>query len=276
MVGSSPLTRGKRPQGDRRRSREGLIPAHAGKTTSAHCRGSSRAAHPRSRGENDGGSRRTVRSGGSSPLTRGKLKRAAHPGCHVGLIPAHAGKTPSVQAERRRSRAHPRSRGENPVAFGRVDAREGLIPAHAGKTSPRVCGTWSARAHPRSRGENAMSSRRAQARRGSSPLTRGKRKLEICGWASQGLIPAHAGKTRFFARPASRRGAHPRSRGENSEPGVPTHTTTGSSPLTRGKLWAMSLRGRHLRLIPAHAGKTWHQVQRRRHHGAHPRSRGEN
>ena len=50
--GSSPLTRGKRPRGDRRRRREGLIPAHAGKTPHPRLGLRLRRAHPRSRGEN--------------------------------------------------------------------------------------------------------------------------------------------------------------------------------------------------------------------------------
>ena len=51
-LGSSPLTRGKHggrwPRGGRGR----LIPAHAGKTSTALSAASSRRAHPRSRGEN--------------------------------------------------------------------------------------------------------------------------------------------------------------------------------------------------------------------------------
>ena len=72
----------------------------------------------------------------------------------MGLIPAHAGKTPHRILATARSRAHPRSRGENtdaqaaragdagssPLTRGkrreRVTERRrlGLIPAHAGKT----------------------------------------------------------------------------------------------------------------------------------------------
>ena len=91
---------------------------------------------------------------GSSPLTRGKLVRAlVHIG-YLGLIPAHAGKTPWRALGAPASRAHPRSRGENftdlipalagvgssPLTRGkRLDGAGafhglGLIPAHAGKT----------------------------------------------------------------------------------------------------------------------------------------------
>ena len=56
-IGSSPLTRGKPPQRATREAWLGLIPTHAGKTSSAIHPGWSRRAHPHSRGENrrDGG-----------------------------------------------------------------------------------------------------------------------------------------------------------------------------------------------------------------------------
>ncbi len=72
--GSSPLTRGK-PQhvaGDR--LRDGLIPAHAGKTTPDGGRGAASRAHPRSRGENKHGWHYRSGHDGSSPLTRGKRR----------------------------------------------------------------------------------------------------------------------------------------------------------------------------------------------------------
>ena len=52
MVGSSPLTRGKRKPRAPLLHRDGLIPTHAGKTVVAFPPSSSCAAHPRSRGEN--------------------------------------------------------------------------------------------------------------------------------------------------------------------------------------------------------------------------------
>ena len=52
MHGSSPLTRGKQRPQLRRRLRQRLIPAHAGKTSAPPGLTSSRPAHPRSRGEN--------------------------------------------------------------------------------------------------------------------------------------------------------------------------------------------------------------------------------
>ena len=72
------------------------------------------------------------------------------------------------------------------------------------------------------------------------------------------------------------RAAHPRSRGENTKMGSPTTSTSGSSPLTRGK-HAHPRRRQEVRgLIPAHAGKTGSPADPCAAPGAHPRSRGEN
>ena len=93
--GSSPLTRGKPPEDPEPVRDPGLIPAHAGKTSSTSPTSWQGWAHPRSRGENHYEYANPENIKGSSPLTRGK-----HPGRHGtarrrGLIPAHAGKTSS-------------------------------------------------------------------------------------------------------------------------------------------------------------------------------------
>ena len=234
-VGSSPLTRGKHLGLRQHHQAGGLIPAHAGKTRSTLCSTTGRRAHPRSRGENLVEKPNVVAGLGSSPLTRGKRREGRHGLFARGLIPAHAGKTRSDHGRRNRSRAHPRSRGENrdrrgepvdqggssPLTRGKhlcADAvawDQGLIPAHAGKTaSARGCSTdeW---AHPRSRGENTAVTSGATMSVGSSPLTRGKRALAEAGGDELRLIPAHAGKTAGYMCSRYRKEAHPRSRGEN-------------------------------------------------------------
>ena len=253
-------------------------------------------AHPRSRGENSASALAFSRPHGSSPLTRGKLPRELVDVLSEGLIPAHAGKTPPRASACRRSRAHPRSRGENLVSavqvgnaggsspltrgkragHGRGPGPEGLIPAHAGKTGCRLARGIGARAHPRSRGENARSGASRACRAGSSPLTRGKQAVDWRGGSARGLIPAHAGKTEAGRWSACRCRAHPRSRGENLDMAWSKSAADGSSPLTRGKLLHGALDVQRARLIPAHAGKTLGEVLERYVAGAHPRSRGEN
>ena len=92
--GSSPLTRGKRHHAHEVRQRGRLIPAHAGKTQEFNQAILDLGAHPRSRGENWKLTWRQPPRRGSSPLTRGKLAGTAIHEERVGLIPAHAGKTP--------------------------------------------------------------------------------------------------------------------------------------------------------------------------------------
>ena len=215
MVGSSPLTRGKRLAVRLGEAVAGLIPAHAGKTTTPFPRSRSWWAHPRSRGENSGSSITTASPTGSSPLTRGKLSDSNQPKLIQRLIPAHAGKTSAGRSRPGPPWAHPRSRGENrpgqrgvlhrvgssPLTRGkrRKDrlrlTRLGLIPAHAGKTFVLMRGPPGSWAHPRSRGENVAVTTPSPFWQGSSPLTRGKHLAAAPRPSVDGLIPAHAGKT---------------------------------------------------------------------------------
>ena len=296
VLGSSPLTRGKRVSALADSAGSGLIPAHAGKTLVKKDNMRGRRAHPRSRGENFTPSGAVSLMVGSSPLTRGKRLSCAGYILHLGLIPAHAGKTSKFTDSPGIRRAHPRSRGENrcwPVSWSvhtgsspltrgkrlisfRVIHNGGLIPAHAGKTSSTPDMRAASTAHPRSRGENRNYPNYRPRSLGSSPLTRGKRARRPHGSGIRRLIPAHAGKTSCFALRWSTARAHPRSRGENPG-GVPVYSTwEGSSPLTRGKQRIRPTSLSRAGLIPAHAGKT---PDRRDGHGgrrAHPRSRGEN
>ena len=93
VSGSSPLTRGKLGQPQQVRHRQGLIPAHAGKTCPGRRPPGLSRAHPRSRGENAGAGQPAAFRGGSSPLTRGKPHSPSPCLGVCGLIPAHAGKT---------------------------------------------------------------------------------------------------------------------------------------------------------------------------------------
>ena len=131
-------------------------------------------------------------------------------------------------------------------------------------------------AHPRSRGENDRAGRRRRCERGSSPLTRGKPRRRQPVPDRRGLIPAHAGKTTATTSTERRPRAHPRSRGENRCRRSMARSSTGSSPLTRGKQETLNEGGVKARLIPAHAGKTINSRGGGICAWAHPRSRGEN
>ena len=111
----------------------GLIPAHAGKTLFERLGRNQGRAHPRSRGENHLAVRLASEMGGSSPLTRGKPADRPDRPPRAGLIPAHAGKTEIPSAQRRVSRAHPRSRGENDASLAAGYSARGSSPLTRGK-----------------------------------------------------------------------------------------------------------------------------------------------
>ena len=195
MNGSSPLTRGKQIVGLDQVAPERLIPAHAGKTTpkKTHC--SRRWAHPRSRGENGNGMDTGQRRLGSSPLTRGKQGVRGHCGGSGRLIPAHAGKTWCASSYPQRSRAHPRSRGENVVACGGTHGQGGSSPLTRGKRPLPSREGAGGRLIPAHAGKTRTGTSPPRSTCGSSPLTRGKLGCPLRTNQSSRLIPAHAGKT---------------------------------------------------------------------------------
>ena len=220
--------------------------------------------------------RHAASTSGSSPLTRGKRDAALGEAHGPGLIPAHAGKTPSTQLRAHSHPAHPRSRGENSGPRHLGACTGGSSPLTGGKTPRRQWTAFRPSAHPRSRGENWPTMFTYQVCPGSSPLTRGKHLDRRATVQADGLIPAHAGKTCSCRWSDPRRAAHPRSRGENASRDWPLIVALGSSPLTRGKRRGGACRTVLCGLIPAHAGKTAVGAGCASAFGAHPRSRGEN
>ena len=93
VFGSSPRMRGKPFRLCEQTFYDGLIPAHAGKTSLLYPHRCARKAHPRACGENtlENLEKRGVH--GSSPRMRGKPRLKDSCARRWGLIPAHAGKT---------------------------------------------------------------------------------------------------------------------------------------------------------------------------------------
>ena len=131
--GSSPLTRGKRPERPALDQLTRLIPAHAGKTRFRPRNAQGPRAHPRSRGENLTDLVPALAGVGSSPLTRGKQVVSLDKVAPQRLIPAHAGKTHAHPCGSARKRAHPRSRGENAKSPSRYHWYHGSSPLTRGK-----------------------------------------------------------------------------------------------------------------------------------------------
>ena len=151
--GSPPRMRGKESQLITRHKREGITPAHAGKSflsdgATARCRD-----HPRACGEKALYDSYAMFDAGSPPRMRGKVIAAMLIGGGVGITPAHAGKRYKRNVIAQFARDHPRAcgekitvyalpvphRGSPPRMRGKVwgipsiFAISGITPAHAGK-----------------------------------------------------------------------------------------------------------------------------------------------
>ena len=213
-------------------------------------------AHPRSRGENATHWAIAEIRAGSSPLTRGKLVGGETELSIPGLIPAHAGKTVGQGTPTVGHRAHPRSRGENPLHPDSQPLHAGSSPLTRGKRCRPVVKLSECGLIPAHAGKTSIMPAGMAVVRGSSPLTRGKPGARGARRAAVRLIPAHAGKTCSWFCPRVVSRAHPRSRGENRSGSQRRGASAGSSPLTRGKLEFTLAIHQCDGLIPAHAGKT--------------------
>ena len=152
---------------------------------------------------------------GSSPHMRGThvvSKSSAPPN---GIIPAHAGNTPSGRTSACGGRDHPRTCGEHAAVCAVKGGQSGssphmrgtharcsgnrrppgIIPAHAGNTHVKFAGNSAIGDHPRTCGEHLGVGGHWLFPLGSSPHMRGTPSI-VPGFVSgRGIIPAHAGNT---------------------------------------------------------------------------------
>ena len=134
-----------------------IIPAYAGSTQFEQSSPHSRGDHPRIRGEHDPSTGMSLQQMGSSPHTRG-----ARLGCQccqsgVGIIPAYAGSTVSVERAVIKSADHPRIRGEHWSRRDTFDRAKGSSPHTRGAQRSPTPSPTSPLDHPRIRGEHTMS-----------------------------------------------------------------------------------------------------------------------
>ena len=217
--GSSPLARGtgQRPLVIAVAHR--FIPAGAGNRIGAFTTASTRAVHPRWRGEQSPFSAPISICTGSSPLARGTATSVLHDELYRRFIPAGAGnrcqRTPAGDP----LAVHPRWRGEQqafvfghglelrfiPAGAGNRIGRYlmqngiGFIPAGAGNSPAHHAALIHFSVHPRWRGEQAASHFVAIKKHGSSPLARGTGvPINMCNKQFR-FIPAGAGNRNRFS-----------------------------------------------------------------------------
>ena len=130
---------------------------------------------------------------GSPPLTRGTQQRRDGRGKQQGITPAYAGNTNKSEYGRRRSRDHPRLRGEHysvqwenaplggspPLTRGTPNSTTEypkmyrITPAYAGNTTTYCLKITCCGDHPRLRGEHCLEKPQRGIFPGSPPHTRG-------------------------------------------------------------------------------------------------------
>ena len=171
---SPPLARGARRRCGWRPGSSGLTPARAGSTVTSVLISAVPRTHPRSRGEHVAPNLPVLSAGDSPPLARGAPGHPYPVEQGVGLTPARAGSTRTPPPSCRRSRIHPRSRGEH---TGMVARRYGP------PDSP-----------PLARGAHRAAATKLRDQ-DSPPLARGARGVRVRRDPLPGLTPARAGST---------------------------------------------------------------------------------
>ena len=232
---------------------------------------------------------------GSSPHTRGALIFSRCNGRDRGIIPAYAGSTSHLRSFMNSSWDHPRIRGEHESVKGKAVHQAGssphtrgalhfldgevysagIIPAYAGSTprlAPHSRLGWD---HPRIRGEHFPELFVRKRHKGSSPHTRGAHIPRSPLLSPSWIIPAYAGSTDSGHRTDRIRRDHPRIRGEHWQAERGLHKIKGSSPHTRGALFASQPKIAVSGIIPAYAGSTCHALTHPPPRRDHPRIRGE-
>ena len=251
--------------------------------------------HPRIRGEHAPIYTALMTQIGSSPHTRGARGRICRWSPHSGIIPAYAGSTRKTTTSASTTTDHPRIRGEHHIKSTMFLVKAGssphtrgarypplgpailrrIIPAYAGSTIHALMAPRRLRDHPRIRGEHWSTTIVRVTAAGSSPHTRGAPQSVSQSCRVGGIIPAYAGSTSPPSQWVGRRPDHPRIRGEHTRVPETETRSPGSSPHTRGALFAAAQIHALLRIIPAYAGSTAHLHLGEIEFWDHPRIRGE-
>ena len=213
----------------------------------------------------------------------------------IRITPAYAGKSPALRPEFATEQDHPRLCGEKfsgtltpktdsgspPPMRGKagksIDKRHKsrITPAYAGKSVIPYLILYSVADHPRLCGEKFSGIWENIKSVGSPPPMRGKETKDKKYWWQMRITPAYAGKSvHGFKKPFDQED-HPRLCGEKSLTLCTSYNRKGSPPPMRGK--ANDFYNRHcvLRITPAYAGKSLHELGHYLLGEDHPRLCGE-
>ncbi len=150
-----------------------------------------------------------------------------------------------------------------------------FIPAYAGNTNaPATCRTRCP-VHPRVCGEHQHSPIQLDLAPGSSPRMRGTLDYPQMLRTGRRFIPAYAGNTPAMSHHKLLNPVHPRVCGEHLLKCIKKDSIVGSSPRMRGTPDLDGSAFAVYRFIPAYAGNTPPEAQRRPVPAVHPRVCGE-
>ena len=110
--------------------------------------------------------------------------------------------------------------------------------------------------HPRLRGKDVHIYIEVKQWSGSPPLTRERRPCRFLTVLYVGITPAYAGKTAIVKHSSSVIGDHPRLRGKDNVVEERIKKQVGSPPLTRERLFIITVYDTYSGITPAYAGKT--------------------
>ena len=156
-------------------ARIGIIPAHAGNTSTSKTSETLSRDHPRACGEHRPQPVDRIARLGSSPRMRGTPNLSKICSTKIGIIPAHAGNTKRARWKSSTVGDHPRACGEHGgLVYDQIQHRgpsprmrgtrvlntrrvltTGIIPAHAGNTATGEYPSAGIRDHPRACGEHS-------------------------------------------------------------------------------------------------------------------------
>ncbi len=227
------------------------------------------------RGEHTSRWPRREPTGGPPPHARGTRGGTGRAPASTGTTPACAGNTRHGARAWRRSRDHPRMRGEHTFCAITHPAGNGTTPACAGNTDSRSLPAAATGDHPRMRGDHRVGDPMNQDTAGPPPHARGPLgELRAIG-RTRGTTPACAGTTRAAPAPSCNGRDHPRMRGDHTARAMATTRSLGPPPHARGPHRTGD--GDHplLGTTPACAGTTNEPPATARPARDHPRMRGD-
>ena len=111
--------------------------------------------HPRVCGEKEKVKAILIKSGGSPPRMRGKVRIPCWRSVSAGITPAYAGKSQQLDKRRNRKQDHPRVCGEKQFKFSTSFTVRGSPPHVRGKDKERTSGPKASRITPACAGKSA-------------------------------------------------------------------------------------------------------------------------